>query len=161
MIFTPGERRLVTLLIVFLGSAYLISGLRACRLLPGPSADPAAPAGGVAAPSPATPDDSRDDGSGERAEDSSRAGGPPAAARHAAADGRDIFSGGYLDLNAADSLALVALPGIGPALAGRILAARVQRGRFSRLEDLLDVTGIGAKRLEQLRPYLIVAAPDR
>jgi competence ComEA-like helix-hairpin-helix protein len=44
-----------------------------------------------------------------------------------------------------------ALPGIGPALAARIVQARVDRGGFSSVEDLLEVQGIGSARLDALR----------
>lgn len=60
-----------------------------------------------------------------------------------------------VDLNTADSAALVALPGIGPALAGRILAHR-RRGRFQRVDELLEVRGIGPATLERLRPRVRV-----
>lgn len=60
------------------------------------------------------------------------------------------FTGGLLDLNRADSLDLIALPGIGPALAGRILAARGAGGRFRALEDLQCVRGIGPQTIARL-----------
>jgi competence protein ComEA len=66
------------------------------------------------------------------------------------------LANGYLDLNAADSLSLVALPGVGPATAARILAYRRQHGRFARVEELGEVRGVGPKRLEQLRAFLRV-----
>lgn len=60
-----------------------------------------------------------------------------------------------VDLNTADSVALVGIPGIGPALAGRILDRR--RGkRFGRVEDLLEVRGIGPATLERLRSHVVV-----
>jgi competence protein ComEA len=170
MMFTPGERRLIALLIAFLGSAYLISGLRACHRLPDPSAGRAGRADAVAEPcveSWVRPYDdsarvSPDDAPGDRLDAASdvSSGAPGDGPWHTEA--KAAFVDGYLDLNAADSLALVALPGIGPALAGRILAARAQRGRFGRLEELLEVRGIGAKRLEQLKGYVVVgASPSR
>lgn len=55
-----------------------------------------------------------------------------------------------VDLNRADSTTLVGLSGIGPALAGRILARR-RRDRFSDVEELLEVRGIGPATLEKLR----------
>lgn len=64
-------------------------------------------------------------------------------------------SGRRLDLNRAGRAELEALPGVGPVLAGRILAHR-RRGRFKRVEDLLDVPGIGAGRLEELRPRVTI-----
>ncbi len=67
---------------------------------------------------------------------------------------RSPFTGGYLDLNRADSLDLISLPGIGPALAGRILARRRRWGRYERVDDLDQVKGIGTKTLARLRGYL-------
>src|SRR5690606_38836325 len=43
---------------------------------------------------------------------------------------------GLVDLNTADAVALEALPGIGPALAGRIVDWRETNGPFARVEDL-------------------------
>lgn len=60
-----------------------------------------------------------------------------------------------LDLNSATAAELVALPGIGPAMANRILALRRTR-RFYKVEDLLQVRGIGQAKLEKLRPYVKV-----
>ncbi|WP_144750369.1 ComEA family DNA-binding protein [Curtobacterium pusillum] len=62
-------------------------------------------------------------------------------------DGGDAI----VDLNSADQAALETLPGIGPSLAGRILAWREEHGRFGSVEDLLDVSGIGDGRLADLR----------
>jgi competence protein ComEA len=56
-----------------------------------------------------------------------------------------------LDLNEADAEALSRLPGVGPVLAGRIVAARRTRGRFRSLEELLEVPGIGPATLEKIR----------
>ncbi|PZE31649.1 hypothetical protein DEJ21_17345, partial [Curtobacterium sp. MCSS17_006] len=56
-----------------------------------------------------------------------------------------------VDLNTADQTALETLPGIGPGLAGRILAWRDEHGRFAAVEDLLDVSGIGDVRFAELR----------
>lgn len=61
-----------------------------------------------------------------------------------------------VDLNTADVRALEALPGIGPALAARIVEHRTRHGRFRRLEDLLEVPGIGPRTLERLRPHVTV-----
>lgn len=56
-----------------------------------------------------------------------------------------------VDLNSADQTTLETLPGIGPSLAGRILAWREEHGRFGSVEDLLDVSGIGDGRFADLR----------
>jgi competence protein ComEA len=57
---------------------------------------------------------------------------------------------GYLDLNAADSLDLLELPGVGPTLAGRILALRRQRAGFQSVAELREVRGVGEKRYARL-----------
>lgn len=56
-----------------------------------------------------------------------------------------------IDLNAADQAALETLPRIGPALAERIIAWRDENGRFTSVDDLLAVPGIGEKLLAGLR----------
>ena len=58
---------------------------------------------------------------------------------------------GVVDLNTADQATLETLPGIGPSLAQRILAWRDEHGRFSAVEDLLDVSGIGDGRFADLQ----------
>lgn len=63
---------------------------------------------------------------------------------------------GPLDLNTATQQQLEDLPGVGPATAAAILSARASKGRFSSVEDLLDVRGIGTARLDQLRSLVIV-----
>lgn len=55
-----------------------------------------------------------------------------------------------IDLNTATELQLVALPGIGPATANAIVTYRLQHGPFARIEDLLNVRGIGPSKLEAL-----------
>jgi competence protein ComEA len=62
-----------------------------------------------------------------------------------------------VDLNTADAAALEALPGIGPATAAAILEERGRRGRFSTVDELLDVSGIGEAKLEQLRDLVRVS----
>ena len=57
-------------------------------------------------------------------------------------------------LNSATEADLIQLPGIGPALAKRIVEHRRQIGGFKSVEQLLEVKGIGEKKLEQIRPYV-------
>lgn len=59
---------------------------------------------------------------------------------------------GPVDVNQADAEQLQALPGIGPALAQRIVDFRAAHGRFRSLDDLLQVPGIGPSKLATLRP---------
>lgn len=63
---------------------------------------------------------------------------------------------GPVDLNTADEAALDALPGIGPATARAILDHRAKIGRFTSVDQLLDVRGIGSAKLEELRPLVTV-----
>jgi competence protein ComEA len=66
-----------------------------------------------------------------------------------------------LDLNAASQKELETLPGIGPVHARSIIASRNARGgRFKRLEDLVDINGIGNETVEKIRPY-VVLGPGR
>jgi len=62
-----------------------------------------------------------------------------------------------LDLNHATASDLEALPGIGPVLAQRIIDYRQSRGPFKNVDDLENVSGIGPKKLAQIKPYLIIA----
>ena len=64
--------------------------------------------------------------------------------------------GAPVDLNSADLAALDALPGVGPVLAQRILDWRSQHGRFSTVDELGEVSGIGDKLLGTLRPLVAV-----
>jgi competence protein ComEA len=57
-------------------------------------------------------------------------------------------------LNSANAGDLDALDGIGPSLAARIVAYRVAHGGFRSVDELDEVSGIGPKRLEALRPLL-------
>jgi competence ComEA-like helix-hairpin-helix protein len=63
--------------------------------------------------------------------------------------------GPLLDVNRADTLALQALPGVGPVLARRIVEARVE-SPFRSVDDLLRVRGIGPATLSRLRPLVTV-----
>jgi len=62
---------------------------------------------------------------------------------------------GKIDLNTASSQQLQALPGVGPALAGKIIAARP----YKSVEDLQRVRGMGARVFEQIRGQLTVTTP--
>ena len=59
-----------------------------------------------------------------------------------------------VDVNAAGEAELAAVPGIGRAVAGRIVELRQREGNFASLDELLDVAGMTASRLERARPYL-------
>ena len=57
-----------------------------------------------------------------------------------------------ININTATPEQLDQLDGIGPGLAAKIVAERTKRGGFASLHDLDAVPGIGAKRLESLKP---------
>ncbi len=78
----------------------------------------------------------------------------PAAAGATAGTGGT--GGGVVDLNSATLEQLDALPGVGPVTAQSILDWRQENGRFTSVDDLLDVSGIGEKTLEDLRDRVTV-----
>ena len=59
-----------------------------------------------------------------------------------------------VSLNTADLAALDSLPGVGPVLAQRILDWRSAHGRFTSVDELGEVSGIGEKLLAQLGPLV-------
>jgi competence protein ComEA len=59
-----------------------------------------------------------------------------------------------VDINSATAPELIALPGIGPAMAARIIAYRTAHGRFGRIEELDRVKGIGPATLKKLQPFI-------
>ncbi|KQX64840.1 helix-hairpin-helix domain-containing protein [Paenibacillus sp. Root444D2] len=63
-----------------------------------------------------------------------------------------------LDLNTATLKQLVELPGIGESKAKAILDYRLKKGRFSQIEELMEVKGIGEKMLEKLMVFLYVTS---
>ncbi len=65
-----------------------------------------------------------------------------------------LDTGGKVDINTAGSAALEALPGIGPALAQRIIDYREENGPFSQPEDVMNVSGIGPATFEQLEEHI-------
>ena len=62
--------------------------------------------------------------------------------------------GGIVRVNAASAAELVALPGVGPVMAQRILEYRTAHGPFGSLVDLRRVKGIGARTCERLAPHV-------
>ena len=64
-----------------------------------------------------------------------------------------------VNINTATMDELVALPGIGPAKAQAIVDYRKANGPFKSVDDLKNVKGIGAKRLEKLRNDVSVGGP--
>jgi competence protein ComEA len=65
-------------------------------------------------------------------------------------------AGALVNINTADAAALDALPGVGPVLSQRILDWRTAHGRFSTVDELGEVSGIGDKLLAQIGPKVTV-----
>jgi competence protein ComEA len=82
---------------------------------------------------------------------SSGAGGEPGGGGSGGGSGDAL-----VDVNTADAAALDSLPGIGPVLAGRIVAYRDKNGPFADVEALTDVPGIGPAILENVRDLVRV-----
>jgi competence protein ComEA len=90
--------------------------------------------------------------------DTPAAAGPaPAAAGGAAgASGGSASSPGLVNLNTADEAALDTLPGVGPVMAQNIIAWRNSNGKFSSIEQLQEISGIGPSRYAQISGLVTV-----
>ncbi len=64
-----------------------------------------------------------------------------------------------VNINTASSPELQTLPGIGPATANRIIEYRQKNGGFKKVEDLMNVRGIGEKTFLKLKPLISVTPP--
>ncbi|MBX3435294.1 MAG: helix-hairpin-helix domain-containing protein [Pirellulales bacterium] len=66
-----------------------------------------------------------------------------------------------VDVNRANWPELIMLPGVGPILAEKLIADRLQNGPFNGLDDLRRVDGVGPRTLQRIRPYLLPLPNDR
>jgi competence ComEA-like helix-hairpin-helix protein len=78
-----------------------------------------------------------------------RAGPPAARVEH------------HLDLNSASADELAAIPGVGPALAGRIVRDRSENGLYDSIDDLDRVKGIGEATIDLIAPWVVVSRPPK
>ena len=63
-----------------------------------------------------------------------------------------------VNINTASAAELEALPGIGAAMAARIVEYRQKNGPFKKIEDLMNVRGLGEKNFLKLKPQLTLGA---
>ncbi len=71
----------------------------------------------------------------------------------------DVAAAAPVNLNTATVAQLETLPGIGKATAERILEYRQKNGGFKKIEDLMNIRGIGEKSFLTLKPLVTVTAP--
>lgn len=65
-------------------------------------------------------------------------------------------TGAKVNLNTATEAELETLPRVGPAMAAKIIAWRTQNGRFTSVDDLTNITGIGQKTFDALKDLVTV-----
>lgn len=68
---------------------------------------------------------------------------------------RELPQPTLVDINLASWHELQLLPGVGPALARRIVADRDERGAFASVDDLQRVRGVGERTVRSLRPFAV------
>jgi len=82
--------------------------------------------------------------------------GTASASNTAGAASANGGAAGLVNINTANQAALETLPGVGPAIAQRILDFRTRNGAFPTIEALMNVSGIGSKTFEKLRDKITV-----
>lgn len=86
------------------------------------------------------------------------AGGVLAQAPAPRPEPKAITPAALINLNTATAAELEKLPGVGVKVAARIIEYRTKNGPFRKIEELMNVQGIGEKSFLKLRPQLTVAA---
>jgi comEA protein len=71
-------------------------------------------------------------------------------------DKKQLKPGRKININTAYAGDLELLPGVGEVMAERIIEYREQRGLFKRVEDIKKVKGIGDKKFDQIKEYIVV-----
>src|SRR3954468_5842033 len=63
-----------------------------------------------------------------------------------------------INLNSATAEQLATIPGVGPKMAERIIDYRQKNGGFKKIEDLMNVSGVGEKSFLKMKPLITVTA---
>lgn len=84
----------------------------------------------------------------------------PTVAQTSAPASKPASAGVLINLNTATATQLEAIPGIGARTAERIVEYRQKNGAFKKVEDLMNVRGVGEKSFLKIKP-LITVAPAR
>lgn len=61
-----------------------------------------------------------------------------------------------VNINTATQTQLETLPGIGPSTATKIMAYRKEKGKFNKIEDIKEVSGIGDAKFDKIKDYITV-----
>jgi competence protein ComEA len=61
-----------------------------------------------------------------------------------------------VNINTATQTQLETLSGIGPSIAAKIIAYRQENGKFQKIEDIKEVSGIGDSKFEKIKDYIVV-----
>jgi competence protein ComEA len=65
-----------------------------------------------------------------------------------------------VNLNTATVEQLATIPGVGPKMAERIIDYRQKNGGFKKVEDLMNVSGVGEKSFLKMKPLITVGTPS-
>ena len=68
----------------------------------------------------------------------------------------DKITSGSININTASATELMRLPGVGQATADKIISYRQSSGGFMSIEEIMNVSGIGEKKFEAMKPFLAV-----
>lgn len=70
---------------------------------------------------------------------------------------KSVLSEKSIDINKADAAQLKKLPGIGEVTAAKIIELRSTKGKFTSIDQLLEIKGIGSKKLNKIKKYIFLS----